>query len=133
MRFYGAKDLDGTPFPRWDKNQGYTKTASDAGRNDYFTHPDKPEGYFDADVTPGKPFEHDGRTYCKSAYYSLGSGKPFGFGSLRISALSIIRERAKSPVSLLIGLGIVRVRKLGGPWAIPGTAPRTASRCPISR
>ena len=138
VRFYGAKDLDGTPFPRWDKNQGYTKTAGDAGRNDYFTHPDKPEGYFGADVTPGKTFEHDGRTYypeylvdeksdqnmtvrgevpagtrfsaCvqfhnlsdeelgallwlltleEGAYYSLGSGKPFGFGSIRISMTRI--------------------------------------------
>lgn len=138
VRFYGAKDLDGTPFPRWDKNQGYTKTAGDAGRNDYFTHPDKPEGYFGADVTPGKRFQLDGRTYypeylvneksdqnmtvrgeipagarfsaCiqfhnlsdeelgallwlltleEGAYYSLGSGKPFGFGSIRISLASL--------------------------------------------
>lgn len=138
VRFYGAKDLDGTPFPRWAKNQGYTKTAGDAGRNDYFTHPDKPEGYFGADVTPDKTFEHDGRAYypeylvneksdqnmtvrgevpagarfsaCvqfhnlsgeelgallwlltleEGAYYSLGSGKPFGFGSIRISFASL--------------------------------------------
>ena len=140
VRFYGAEDLDGRPFPRWwDKAKGYTKTAGDAGRNDYFTHPDKPEGYFGADVTPGKPFKHDSGTYypeylvndnkksdqnmtvrgevpagtrfsaCvqfhnlsdeefgallwlltleEGAYYSLGSGKPFGFGSIRISLAS---------------------------------------------
>ena len=138
VRFYGAKDLDGTPFPRWSKNQGYTKTAGDAGRNDYFTHPDKPEGYFGASVTPDKRFQLDGQTYypeylvkeksdqnmtvrgevpagarfsaCiqfhnlsdeelgallwlltlkEGAYYSLGSGKPFGFGSIRISLTHI--------------------------------------------
>ena len=136
---------------------GYTKTAGDAGRNDYFTHPDKPKGYFGADVTPGKPFEHDsgtyypeylsneksdqnmtvrgevpagarfsacvqfhnlsdeelgallwlltlkdekfesnGRTYCKSAYYSVGSGKPFGFGSIRISLASLNAWRGQA-------------------------------------
>ena len=157
VRFYGAKDLDGTPFPRWPKAMGYTKTAGDAGRNDYFTHPDKPKGYFGADVTPGKPFEHDsgtyypeylsneksdqnmtvrgevpagarfsacvqfhnlsdeelgallwlltlkdekfesnGRTYCKSAYYSVGSGKPFGFGSIRISLASLNAWRGQA-------------------------------------
>lgn len=138
VRFYGAEDLDGTPFPRrWAKDQGYTKTAGDAGRNDYFTHPDKPEGYFGASVTPDRRFERDDRTYypeylvneksdqnmtmrgevpagarfsaCiqfhnlsdeelgallwlltleEGAYYSLGSGKPFGFGSIRISLAS---------------------------------------------
>ena len=145
VRFYGAKDLDGTPFPRSDKNQGYTKTAGDAGRNDYFTHPDKPEGYFDADVMPGKPFKHDSGTYypeylsneksdqnmtvcgevpagtrfsaCiqfhnlsdeelgallwlltleEGAYYSLGSGKPFGFGSIRISLASLNAWRGQA-------------------------------------
>ena len=134
VRFYGAKDLNGEPFPRWNKDIGYTEIRGDAGRNDYFTHPDKPEGYFGADVTPGKKFEHDGRIYypeyladeknnqnmtvcgevpagtcfaaCiqfhnlsgaelgallwlltleEGAYYSLGSGKPFGFGSIEIS------------------------------------------------
>ena len=147
VRFYGAKDLDGTPFPRWDKAKGYTKTAGDAGRNDYFTHPDKPEGYFGADVTPGKPFKHDSGTYypeylvndneksdqnmtvrgevpagtrfsaCvqfhnlsdeelgallwlltleEGAYYSLGSGKPFGFGSIRISLASLNAWRGQA-------------------------------------
>ena len=134
VRFYGAMNLDATPFQRWDKAMGYTEIAGDAGRNDYFTHPDKPEGYFGADVTPGKKFEHGGRIYypeyladeknnqnmtvrgevpagtrfaaCiqfhnlsgaelgallwlltleEGAYYSLGSGKPFGFGSIEIS------------------------------------------------
>ena len=138
VRFYGAKDLDGTPFPRWNTDKGYTQTAGDSGRNDYFTHPDKPEGYFGADVTPGKQFKHDSGTYypeylvneksdqnmtvrgevpagtrfsaCiqfhnlsdeelgallwlltleEGAYYSLGSGKPFGFGSIRISLASL--------------------------------------------
>ena len=152
VRFYGAKDLDGTPFPRWNKDdlnwnrdKGYTETAGDAGRNDYFTHPDKPEGYFGADVTPGKKFEHDGRTYypeylvdeksdqnmkvrgevpagarfsaCihfhnlsdeelgallwlltleEGAYYSIGSGKPFGFGSIRISLASLNAWRGQA-------------------------------------
>lgn len=145
VRFYGAKDLDGTPFPRWDKAMGYTKTAGDAGRNDYFTHPDKPKGYFGADVKPGKQFNHDGRTYypeylgngksnqnmtvrgevpagtrfsaCvqfhnlsgeelgallwlltleEGAYYSLGSGKPFGFGSIRISLASLNAWRGQA-------------------------------------
>ena len=145
VRFYGAKDLNGTPFPRWDKNQGYTKTAGDAGRNDYFTHPDKSEGYFGADVTPGKSFKHDSGTYypeylvneksdqnmtvrgevpagtrfsaCiqfhnlsseelgallwlltleEGAYYSLGSGKPFGFGSIRISLASLNAWRGQA-------------------------------------
>ena len=159
VRFYGAEDLDGRPFPRWDKAKGYTKTAGDAGRNDYFTHPDKPEGYFGADVTPDKQFKHDGRTYypeylvdeksdqnmtvlgevpagtrfsaciqfrnlsdeelgallwlltledekfesngngrtyCKSAYYSVGSGKPFGFGSIRISLASLNAWRGQA-------------------------------------
>lgn len=138
VRFYGAGDLDGKPFPRWSKDQGYTKTAGDAGRNDYFTHPDKPEGYFGASVTPDKRFQLDGRTYypeylvneksdqnmtvrgevpagtrfssCiqfhnlsdeelgallwlltleEGAYYSIGSGKPFGFGSIRIGLSGI--------------------------------------------
>lgn len=147
VRFYGAEDLDGRPFPRWDKAKGYTKTAGDAGRNDYFTHPDKPEGYFGADVTPGKPFKHDSGTYypeylvndneksdqnmtvrgevpagtrfsaCvqfhnlsdeelgallwlltleEGAYYSLGSGKPFGFGSIRISLASLNAWRGQA-------------------------------------
>ena len=145
VRFYGAKDLDGSPFPRWDKAMGYTKTAGDAGRNDYFTHPDKPEGYFDASVTPGRRFQHDDRTYypeylvnekndqnmtvrgevpagarfsaCiqfynlsdeelgallwlltleEGAYYSLGSGKPFGFGSIRISLASLNARRGRA-------------------------------------
>ena len=145
VRFYGAKDLDGTPFLRWPKAMGYTKTAGDAGRNDYFTHPDKPEGYFGADVMPGKPFKHDSGTYypeylaneksdqnmtvcgevpagtrfsaCiqfhnlsdeelgallwlltleEGAYYSLGSGKPFGFGSIRISLASLNAWRGQA-------------------------------------
>ena len=145
VRFYGAKDLDGTPFPRRNKAMGYTETAGDAGRNDYFTHPDKPEGYFGADVTPGKPFKHDSGTYypeylvdeksnqnmtvrgevpagtrfsaCvqfhnladeelgallwlltleEGAYYSLGSGKPFGFGSIRISLASLNAWRGQA-------------------------------------
>ena len=145
VRFYGAKDLDGTPFPRRNKDMGYTETAGDAGRNDYFTHSDKPKGYFDADVTPGKQFKHDGRTYypeylvneksnqnmtvcgevpagtrfsaCiqfhnlsdqefgallwlltleEGAYYSLGSGKPFGFGSIRISLASLNAWRGQA-------------------------------------
>ena len=145
VRFYGARDLDGTPFPRWSKDRGYTETAGDAGRNDYFTHPDKPEGYFGADVTPRKRFEHDGRTYYpeyltdeksdqnmtvrgevpagarfsagiqfynlsdeelgallwlltleEGAYYSIGSGKPFGFGSIRISLASFDAWRGQA-------------------------------------
>ena len=134
VRFYGAKDLNGEPFPKgYDKNEGYTETAGDAGRNDYFTHPDKPERYFGAGVALEDEFEHAGRTYypeylaepgnqnmtvrgevpagarfsaCiqfhnlsgaelgallwlltleEGAYYSVGSGKPFGFGSIKIS------------------------------------------------
>ena len=152
VRFYGAKDLDGTPFPRqnkddpnWNRDKGYTKTAGDAGRNDYFTHPDKPKGYFGADVTPDQTFAHNGRTYypeylddeesnqnmtvrgevpagtrfsaCiqfhnlsdeelgallwlltleEGAYYSLGSGKPFGFGSIRISLASLNAWRGQA-------------------------------------
>ena len=147
VRFYGAEDLDGTPFPKREKGLGYTDIAGDAGRNDYFTHADKPEGYFDADVTPDQTFAHDGRTYypeylvndneksdqnmtvrgevpagarfsaCiqfhnlsgeelgallwlltleEGAYYSLGSGKPFGFGSIRISLASLNAWRGQA-------------------------------------
>ena len=145
VRFYGAGNLDGTPFPKREKRFGYTDLAGDAGRNDYFTHPEKPEGYFGADVTPKQTFEHDGRTYypeylvhkkrqhnmtvrgevpagarfsaCvqfhnlsdeelgallwlltleEGAYYSLGSGKPFGFGSIRISLASLNAWRGQA-------------------------------------
>ena len=145
VRFYGAEDLDGTPFPKREKGLGYTDIAGDAGRNDYFTHADKPEGYFDADVTPDQTFAHDDQTYypeylvdeksqhnmtvrgevpagarfsaCvqfhnlsdeefgallwlltleEGAYYSLGSGKPFGFGSIRISLASLNAWRGQA-------------------------------------
>ena len=41
-------------------------------------------------------FESNGRTYCKSAYYSVGSGKPFGFGSIKISLASLNAWRGQA-------------------------------------